>query len=95
MCACSLGGHDYGFFPSSSLNFTLSIPSSQSRLTFPVIIRDDNIIERREYFTVTLLLDKQAPLASNIFIQGPDKTQVIIIDNDGELYFMRPTNLRS
>ena len=74
---------DYGYFPASSLNFTLSIPSEDSQLDFPIVIRDDDIIERVKVFTVSLLLPDQG-FGGNTFIRGINTTTVFIVDDDGE-----------
>jgi len=82
----SPGGQDYGFFPAPSINFSLSIPAAESQLTYPIIIRDDNVVEPRESFFVTLLLPSEegGALTGNLLIGTLDKTTVFIIDGDGE-----------
>ncbi len=79
-----VGGVDYGFFPASQLNLTTVIRASETQLRYGIFLRDDNIVERVERFTVTLYLPETENLGRNVFLSGVTQAEVLITDDDGE-----------
>ena len=68
------GGEDYGPFPTSELELSSIIPANVSETEFGMNIREDNIVEIPETFSVSLRLSEGMEPASI--------AEVVIEDND-------------
>ena len=56
------------------------IPAGQMQVQFSVSIIDDNIAENNENF---ILIISSISLSSKITAKNPQRTNIIIVDNDG------------
>ena len=59
--------------------------ASEIEVDFGIVLHDDNIVERTEDFSVSLLLPGEPVLGSNIFLGGVSRAVVYIKDDDGEI----------
>ena len=78
-----IGGKDYGVFPTSSLNLTATILSSETQIQFGVPLREDEIVEGTESFSATLFLTESQQGGGNTFIRNITMATALIVDNDG------------
>jgi len=60
---------------------SLEIPAGTTSLNFSVEIVDDNVLEDFETFNLTI---NSFSLPANVSVTTPNRTVVLIIDNDGE-----------
>lgn len=61
-------------------NTAISIPANETRVTFNVLINDDNILEYDENFNVII----NVSLPTGIMVGDPGQAAVTIVDDDGE-----------
>ncbi len=71
------GGVDYGPFSNPIVRLPVLLPANDTRVTFYVPLRDDNIVEDTETFRVTL------ESLDSVFVVGIHNTIVSIEDDDG------------
>jgi len=72
-----IGSVDYG--PRGPYNVIL--PAGRTRVSFDISIFDDNVLEENENFILTILAES---LPSDIRLGDPDRTTVIIVDDDSK-----------
>ena len=70
------GGVDYNSGP-----YSVTFPAGQTRGSFYVPINDDNIMEKNEDFTLTIM---SGTLPNSVSRDGAGQATVTIIDNDGK-----------
>ena len=75
----SIGSVDYHSGP-----YDVTFPAGQTNASFDVIINNDNILERNENFSLTIIVMKSLP--RNVTTNAIAQATVTIIDNDSEYW---------
>ena len=75
----SIGSVDYHSGP-----YDVTFPAGQTNASFDVIINNDNILERNENFSLTIIVMKSLP--RNVTTNAIAQATVTIIDNDSECW---------
>ena len=69
-----VGGEDYTFGP-----YYVTFPANASSAYLQNILNDDNIVEKDEYFTLTI---NSSSLPIGVYAGNPSHTRIIIRDDD-------------
>ena len=87
-CFLCTGGIDYGPFPSSEIELITTIDANATETFFGINIREDEIVETPELFSVALRTFQEGfdPFGGNpdagVLPEPLDQANVIIVDND-------------